>query len=301
MDGVDLYSQIDKNKRETFLIFLSFIFIFSSFSYLLGYISGGTEVALGYMFFGIIISFFSSFWSYFFSHKMVLFASGAKPAKGPKFRQVNNIVENLSIVAGIPKPKVYYIDDSAPNAFATGRNPKKAVVVVTTGLLEKLNKVELEGVIAHELAHIKNYDILVASIVAVLVGSIAFVSDMFLRGGFRRSRKSEKGSDNSVLIVLAIISLILTPIIAKLIQMSLSRNREFLADATGAYLTRYPKGLANALIKISQDKEILEASNRATAHLYIVNPLKGNMAKGLAKLFNTHPPVQERVQRLLAM
>ncbi len=305
MTHSDLYSQIDKNKRETLIIFLLFTFLFSLFFYSLGYLFGDPSASYFYLFLGILISLFSVLYSYYFSDKVILKISKAKPAQGPQFKMLNNLVENISLVAGIPKPKVYYIEDSAPNAFATGRNPKHSAVVVTTGLLKKLNRVELEGVIAHELAHIKNYDILVASIVAVLVGSITLVADLLLRSrlniSYNKRVNNKSNSNSNIFLFIALLALIISPIIAKIIQLSLSRNREFLADATGAYFTRYPKGLANALLKISQDKEVLEVSNKATAHLYIVNPFKGPMAKRLANLFNTHPPIEERVKRLLSM
>jgi heat shock protein HtpX len=202
-------------------------------------------------------------------------------------------------------PKLYVIDDTAMNAFATGRNPEKAVVCVTTGLLSRLNRTELEGVIAHELSHIKNYDIRLMSIVAVMVGLIALLSDFFLRwgmfGGSRRNNKENHGG--AIILVIGLVLAILSPIIAQLIKLSISRQREFLADASAAKMTNYPAGLASALAKLSSDREPLEAANKATAHLYIVSPLKGEKLTGnwLANLFNTHPPIEERIKRLKVM
>jgi heat shock protein HtpX len=221
-----------------------------------------------------------------------------------------NVVEGLAIAAGIPKPRCYVIDDTAPNAFASGRNPENAVVVVTTGILKKLNRAELEGVIAHELSHIKNYDILVQTLAVVMVGVIVLLSDWILRtflwGGGRRRRTSserEGGNAGAVLVIVALALAILSPLFAQLLRLAVSRKREFLADADGALLTRYPPGLASALRKLSADTEPLEAANKATAHMYIVNPLKGQKHGGgaMARLFSTHPPIEERVAALEKM
>ena len=210
----------------------------------------------------------------------------------------------MAIAGGIPKPKLYVIDDTAPNAFATGRDPSHAVVCATTGLLDKLDRRELEGVIAHELSHVKNYDTRLMSIVAILVGSIAFLADWFMRSlwwGRGRDRE-DRGSSSSIFLILGIVLAILSPIIATIIQLAISRRREFLADASGALLTRNPDGLARALEKISGDKEVLEAATNATAHLYIVNPFKGkNFGAWFAGLFDTHPPLAERIKILRSM
>lgn len=221
-------------------------------------------------------------------------------------RELYNIVENLCITAGLPVPKIYIIDDSAPNAFATGRNPEHAVIAVTTGILKKLDRSELEGVIAHELSHIGNRDILLSTVVVVLVGFVALASDWFLRWtwfGGGRKRDNEGGSQmQMIMLIVAIALAILAPLAATLIQMTISRKREFLADASGALLTRYPEGLAKALEKISSDTEPLEVANKATAHLYIISPLKGKKAKSfMAKLFMTHPPIEERAKALRGM
>ncbi|MBI2595592.1 M48 family metallopeptidase [Candidatus Daviesbacteria bacterium] len=265
---------------------------------------------LGIVGMAFIVAGVMNFVSYFWSDKIVLGISGAKPVDEKSNKQLYHLVENLCIAAGLPTPKIYTLEDSAPNAFATGRDPKHAAICFTTGILQKLNKQELEGVTAHELSHVGNRDTLLLSVVSVLVGTIALLSDWFLRslwfGGGNRDNDN-KGS--AIFMVLALVAAILAPIVATLIQLAVSRRREFLADASGVLLTRYPEGLASALLKISSDKEPLEAANRGTAHLYIVNPLKGlpagrqgHDAVGfLAGLFNTHPPIQARIKALQEM
>ncbi len=247
-----------------------------------------------------------SFISFWYSDKIVLAISKAKPLKHNDNPELYHIVENLCITAGLPVPKIYVINEPAPNAFATGRNPKHAVVAVTLGLIEKLDRSEIEGVIAHELSHIGNRDILISTVVVVLVGFIVMLSDFFLRmsffGGRRRDNREGKGELDAIMIIIGVLGAILSPIIAKLIQLSISRKREFLADASGVMLTRYPDGLASALEKISQDPNSLRAANKATAHLYIASPFKGRQAKGwLVHLFSTHPPIEERIKRLRSM
>ena len=250
----------------------------------------------------VIIAVFQALIAYYQADKIALAISGAKeaPRKEP-YLELHRLVENLSIAAGLPKPRIYVISDSAPNAFATGRDPKHAALAVTAGLLDKLNKAELEGVISHELSHIGNYDIRLMTMVVVLVGVVALISDFFLRylwWGGGRSRRSEGGGQfQLILLVVGIILAILAPLAAVSIQLAISRKREFLADASGALLTRYPEGLASALTKISRDREPLEVANRATAHLYIADPNK----KKITGLFMTHPPVEERIKRLRAM
>jgi heat shock protein HtpX len=241
--------------------------------------------------------------SYWFSDKIVLGLSGAHEIKKEENPELYNIVENLSITAGLPMPRVYVMEDPALNAFATGRDPKHAVVAATRGLLQRLNKTELEGVIAHELSHIGNRDILLSTVVVVLVGFVALLSDFFLRfsffGGHRsRDNEGKGGQLGAVLAIAGIILAILSPLIATLIQLAISRKREFLADADGALLTRYPEGLASALEKISADPRPLAAANKATAHLFISNPFKG---KKISSLFLTHPPAEERIQILRGM
>lgn len=255
----------------------------------------------------VIISILMSFGSYWYSDKVALAISGAKEVAHNDNPELYHIVENLCITAGLPVPKIYIIQDAAPNAFATGRDPEHSVVAVTTGLLERLNRTELEGVISHELSHVGNYDIRLMTIVVVLVGLVALMSDFFIRftwfGGLRgrdRDREEGGGQLQIILFVVGIVLALISPIAATLIQLSISRKREFLADANGALLTRYPEGLASALEKISSDTHLLKRANKATAHLYIENPLKER--KGLFNgLFNTHPSVAERIAKLRAM
>ncbi len=241
----------------------------------------------------------ASFW---FSDKIALSLAHAKPADTTQYRDLHNIVENLSITAGLPKPKVYIIADAAPNAFATGRNPAHASVAVTEGLLRVLDRTELEGVIAHELAHVGNRDILLQSVVAVLVGFIAIIADMFTRSllwGGGHSDRDNKGGN--ILMIVGLIFVILSPIIAMLIQLAISRKREYLADATGALLTRYPEGLAGALRKISSYSAPMKHASNATAHMYIANPFGAKARTGLKHLFMTHPPVEKRIAALTEM
>ncbi len=293
---MDIYSHIRNNKLKSYFIIALFIGLITLFFYLLGEYSGNPN---GYFIMGVGLSFASAFGSYFYSDKIVLSMSGAKPASKEEYFNYYTVTENLAIAAGLPMPKLYVIDDPAPNAFATGRNPEHAVIAATTGLLKKLDRAEIEGVIAHELSHVKNYDILVMTIVTVLVGTIAYTVDLFFRirwwgGGDRNNRAGAIGA------VLFVVLLILMPFVASLIQMAVSRKREFLADASGALLSRNPEGLASALEKISADSHQLKRASNATAHLFISNPFKkgSKTANWLTKLFSTHPPVEERVKIL---
>lgn len=259
--------------------------------------------SLGFVGIALIVTGFMNFFSYFYSDKIVMTISRAKQIKKSDNPTLFRTVENLCIASGLPMPKVYIIDDSAPNAFATGRSPDHSAIAFTTGILDKLDKLELEGVTSHELSHIGNRDTLLMSIVSILVGTIALLADWYMRslwwGGGDRD-DNNRGS--AIFMVLALVLAILAPIIGMLIQLAISRKREFLADASGALMTRHPDGLADALLKISSDQEPLEAANRATAHLYIVNPFKGKQAAAaFANLFNTHPPIEERVKALRAM
>ena len=249
----------------------------------------------------VIFSAVMSFGSYWYSDKIVLRMSRAKEIKERSYPELYRLVENLCIAAGLPLPKIYIIDEAAPNAFATGRDPKHAVIAVTKGLLEKLDRSELEGVLAHELSHIGNWDILLQTVVVILVGLVVLLSDWFLRWtwlGGRRRDSQEGGQLGTIMLLIGIGLAILSPFFAVLIQMAISRKREFLADASGALLTRYPEGLARALEKISQDKTPLRVANKATAHMYIANPFKG---KKVRKLFMTHPPIEERIRALRGM
>ncbi len=291
-----MWDEIAKNKRESWLLFFFFILFIIGLGWVFGEVWG-----IGYW--GTIIAFFlaiiMTFGAYYNSDKIVLAISRARPATHEEYTYLDNTVEGLAIAAGIPKPKIYVIDDPAPNAFATGRDPEHAVICVTTGLMKKLNRTELEGVLAHETSHIKNYDIRFMMLVTVLVGMVALLSDFMLRtfvwGG---GRSREKG--NALIMAIAIALAILAPIAAMLMKLALSRRREYLADANGALLTRYPEGLASALEKLKADKEPLAAANKATAHLYIINPLREHRSF-LNNLFSTHPPIDERIKRLRAM
>lgn len=298
------WDHVSENKFKTWLIFFFFTIFTVGVIYLIARGFGYGEIGgLGIVGISLIVAGIMNFVSYFWSDKIVLAISGAKPVDQKNGKELYRLVENLTIAAGLPVPKIYILEDSAPNAFATGRDPKHAAIALTTGIIQKLNKQELEGVIAHELSHIGNRDTLVMTVVSVLVGTIALLSDFFLRSTWHGSRDSDRDSrGNTIFIILALAAAILAPIIASLIQLALSRRREFLADASGVLITRYPQGLANALLKISGDKEPLEAANRGTAHLYIINPLKGSEAAGwFAGLFNTHPPIEARVKALREM
>jgi heat shock protein HtpX len=291
-----IYEEISANRRRSFLL----IFIFVIFLLFLGWIFGMTQGSgEAGLIAALAVAMVISFVTFFYGDKMVLGISRARPVDRRKTPYLANVVEGLAIAAGIPAPKAYIIEDSAPNAFATGKDPQNSSVAVTTGLLDKLNRLELEGVIAHEMSHIKNYDIRYATLVAILVGTVALLSDWMRRSFFYRGRKKGK-SGGGIIVIIALILAILAPIIAQLIRLALSRQREYLADANGALLTRYPEGLASALEKISEDTEPLEAANKATAHLYIINPLLEHRGK-LNSLFSTHPPVEERIKRLRAM
>lgn len=277
-----------------FVLGVSYIFI-RAFGYSL--------MTLGFMliFVGLI-----NLFSYYNSDKIALALARAKPIKKSDNPTLFRTVENLSIAAGLPRPRIYIINDASPNAFATGRDPKHSAVAVTTGLLDKLDKLELEGVLSHELSHIGNYDTRLMAVVVILVGVVAVLSDFFLRmtffGGLGRDRENRQAA--ALFMALALVAAILAPIAAQLIKVAISRKREFLADASGALLTRYPEGLARALEKIAQDPHPLRSASTATAHMYIENPLKKHKRDGLgrlANLFNTHPPVEERIKALRAM
>ncbi|OGE84823.1 MAG: zinc metalloprotease HtpX [Candidatus Doudnabacteria bacterium RIFCSPHIGHO2_02_FULL_46_11] len=293
-----VYTQISSNKRKTALLITFFLVLIIGLGYTFSY----SLESPGILFFAVILSIGMSFISYFYSDKIVLKMSKAKEIDRQANQELYRLVENLSITAGLPTPKIYVIDDTALNAFATGRDPQHAVIAFTTGILQKLDKNELEGVAAHELSHIGNYDIRLSTIIVVLVGIVALLSDWFLRisflGGGRRNR--EGGQIGAIIAVAGIVLALLSPLIATLIQLAVSRQREYLADASGVMLTRYPQGLSNALRKLAGDHEPLEVANKATAHLYIVNPLKDlHGGRSLFKnLFSTHPPLEDRVKRL---
>jgi len=285
---------------RTWVIFALFVFLITGFFYLAGIYSGS---ASNFFIIGLVFSIASTAGSYFFSDKIVLLTVGAKPADKKQHFDFYTVAENLSMASGLPMPKLYVIDDPSPNAFATGRDPKHAVVCVTTGLLQRLDRAELEGVIAHELSHVKNYDILLASVVAVLVGTVALVADLMMRNmwwsGIRNRDDSRDRGNNPLFYVFMIFIFIITPIAATLIQLAISRKREFLADADGALLTRYPEGLARALEKISDYPRSMASATTSTAHLFISNPFKkGKGQNWLLSLFSTHPPTEERIKIL---
>lgn len=276
----------------------------------LGFVFSQVYNAPEFVLIAVVFSSVSAFISYFFSDKITLAISHAKEIDLKTQPQLYQVVENLTIAAGLPMPRVYIIEDTAMNAFATGRDPKHAVICVTTGLLSRLDRTELEGVLAHELSHIGNYDIRFMTLVVVMVGVITLLADWMVRFSlFGGKKRDSNDGGNGIFLIIGIILAILSPIIATLIKLAVSRRREFLADSSGALLTRYPEGLALALEKIAADTEPLEAANKATAHLYIANPFKTNAVdengksstSWIANLFNTHPPIEERIKRLRQM
>jgi heat shock protein HtpX len=303
-----VYEQISANKRKTVLLIFLFVLLLSAVGVAVNYLLGGG--AIGFVVVAVIVA-ISSFVSYFNSDKVALKMAHAVPADPKQYARYHNLVEGLCIASGLPKPRLYIVDDPAPNAFSTGRNPKHAAVAVTTGLLEKMNRVELEGVLAHELSHIRNYDVLVMTLAVTMVGIIALISDYFLRimfwTGGRAGRDREGANNNPLGIVFAILGfvlLIFAPIIAALMQMAVSRKREYLADASGVLLTRYPPGLISALEKLKDDHTSTHFASKATAHLWIEEPLDKQTNKGDTKwnhLFDTHPPIDDRIHALEQM
>lgn len=283
-----------KNKTKSFFIVGVFVALLSYLIYIALYLNDAGPIAVPI---AIIISIISSWGAYYNSDKIVLSLNGARPATKEENQRMYESLEGLCIAAGLPMPKLYIMDDLSPNAFATGRNPEHAVICVTTGLMEKLDSYELEGVLAHELSHIKNYDILLQTIASIFVGFVTILSDLFFRVSIRSSRRdNDNNSGNAIFALIGIIFLILSPIFATLLQLALSRNREYLADSSAVELTRNPEGLINALRKISSDPDPLEQANKSTECLYISNPLK---KEGLTKkLFSTHPPIEDRIEAL---
>jgi heat shock protein HtpX len=303
------YQQIAQNKRRSWLLMLILGAILVLLGAVIGYAVSGSTTGAGVAVVGaIILSTLLSAGAFFGGDSLVLAASQAKQVGPEDAPQLINVVQELSLAAGVPMPKVYIIDDTAPNAFATGRDPAHASVAVTTGLIEKLDREELQGVIGHEMSHVRNYDIRFALLVGVLVGSIALLADMFLRFSFwsnaggRRSRSSDSGGGGAqaILMVVALVLAVLAPFFARMVQLAVSRQREYLADASSVELTRNPVGLERALAAISADTEPLEVANRATQHLYIVNPIK-KLDERSSGLFSTHPPIRDRIDRLRAL
>lgn len=293
-----LYTDQSRNIRKTWVLMLSFFFVVVGLGWAFSYILESPAILLIAVVFSVVMN-VGSFW---YSDKLALATSGAKPADEREFQELHRIVENLAITSGLPKPRVFIINDPAPNAFATGRDPKRGAVAVTTGLMQMMDRSELEGVIAHELAHIGNRDTLVMTVVVVLLGFVTLLSDFFLRSllyGNNGGGDNRDGRLQIALIALGFALAIFSPLIAQLIQFAISRKREFLADASGALLTRYPEGLARALQKIGAYKAPMRHANHATAHLFIGNPFGAQAMQGLNRLFSTHPPVEERIKALL--
>lgn len=298
------YAQQAVNRRESLVLVAAVLVLLAVLGFAIGYgtsgyVEGGAVVTVGALLLGLLLT----AGSYFAGDQLVLASSGAKEVNAESAPQLMNVVQEMAIAAGTPMPKVYIIDDTAPNAFATGRDPQHASVAVTTGLLQKLDREELQGVLGHELSHVRNFDIRFALLVAVLVGSIALLADFFLRftfwGGGRRSSRDDRGGGGlqAIIFVLAIVLAILAPIIARFVQLAVSRQREYLADASSVELTRNPAGLERALAKIAADQEVLEVANRATAHLYFTNPIK-KFEQRASSMFSTHPPIVDRINRL---
>lgn len=292
-----MYKQIESNKRRSFLLIFLFILIITLLGWLIGEI---TDWGYGGLVLALIISVAMSLFGYFSGDKLALAVAGARAIKKEDEPYVYRMIENLGITAGLPRPKVYLISDPGMNAFACGRKPERASIALTTGLVQSLENEELEGVLAHELSHIKNFDIRLMTLVGILVGTIVLVSDFFFRG-MRLGGRNRNSKTHPIIILIGIVFIILAPLAAQLIKLAISRKREFLADAEGALLTRYPEGLARALEKIGKAPRALMRANNATAHLYIVSPFGGQALKGLARLFSTHPPVEERVRALRQM
>ncbi len=297
------YTQISLNKFKTWLIMVGFtIFVTMLVSIFAAALGLDRLTAVGLVGIALIVTAIVNWGSYYYSDKIVMAISGAHKVDKKSAPRLYKVVENLAIAQGIPTPKVYLINDTAINAFATGRDPRNAAIAVTKGAVERLDNLELEGVVAHELSHIRNYDTRLLTIVSILVGMVALLGDMFIRMTWFRDNDRDRSSANALLMVVALILAIVSPIVGMLIQLAVSRRREFLADASAAVLTRNPDGLANALEKIAQDSEVLEVANKATAHLYIANPLKGQAGVSwFANLFSTHPPIAERIAALRAM
>ena len=305
MAGSTFYDQMAANRRNAFLLALLVVAILGALGFSIGYaVTGEPAGGLGTTVLATVVGLVMSVGSYYAGDKLVLSASGAREVDEISAPQLVNVVREMAIAANIPMPRVHLIDDTAPNAFATGRDPEHASIAVTTGLLDKLDREELQGVIGHELSHVRNLDIRFSLIVGVLVGSIALLSDFFLRftfwgGGGRRSRDRDGagGYLQIIMMVVAIVLAILAPIAARFVQLAVSRQREYLADASSVQITRNPFGLERALAKISSDREVLEVANRATQHLYFTNPIKKFETRA-SGLFSTHPPIVERINRL---
>lgn len=294
------YSHITENKRRTWLLIVIFFLFVCLLGWVFGEVYGGAGISM--MGFAAIFAIMTALFGYYKGDSVALVTSGARPLARNENPYVYRMVENLAITAGMPMPKIYMISDPVPNAFATGRDPEHASIAVTSGIVELLENEELEGVLAHELSHVQNYDIRVMTIVIVLVGLIALASDFFIRmQWFGGGRRKSEGNAGALFLIIGIVLAILSPLIAKLIQLAVSRKREFLADASGALMTRYPEGLARALEKIDAQPKQLKRASSATAHLYFSSPFDQKSKMKFSSLFSTHPPITERVARLREM
>lgn len=292
---MNLYTQQSKNITKTWILMTTFFLVVIGLGYFFSYYYQNPSILYFFATFSIVMNIIS----YWYSDKIVLSLANAKPAKKEEYYDLYTVVENLSITAGLPMPKVYVINDPAPNAFATGRDKNHSVVAATTGLLAILDRAELEGVMAHELSHIGNRDMLVSTVAVVLVGFVSIVSDIFMRSMLWGGHRDNDNKGNGILMIIGIIFAILAPVFAMLLQLGISRKREFLADASGALLTRYPEGLANALKKISQCSRPMQKQSSAIAHLYLADPKGVKIGKKISGLFASHPPVEDRVKALL--
>ncbi len=296
---MNLYAQRASNIRRTGALIVGFLIVVIAVGYAISWYYGNPAI----LYIAVIIAVATNFYAYWASDKLVLSLNHARPASREEFFDYYTVVENLAITAGLPKPKLYVIDDPAPNAFATGRDEAHAVVCATTGLLSLMTRPELEGVIGHELSHIKNRDMLLMTVAVVLAGFVAIIANIFLRMSFwGGGQRDDRGNGNALLMILAVVGIILAPLAAKLIELAISRRREYLADASGVLLTRYPEGLASALAKIGSYTAPMRSANLATAHLFIGDPFgaKSGTASGwIERLFSTHPPIQERIKALL--
>lgn len=295
-----MYKEISANKRRTFYMFFIFSILMIGIGWALSYLYDDTTI----LYFAVGIAVVQSWVSYYFADSIALATARAKEASKEEYGDLHRLIENLAITAGLPKPRIFVINDPAPNAFATGRDPQHAAIAVTTGLLEILEKRELEGVLAHELAHVGNRDILVMTVAVTLVGAIVLISDILMRSWFWKGRDDSDNKSSGVIMLVAIALAILAPLFAQLIQLAISRKREYLADATGSMMTRFPEGLASALEKIEHYERPMAGANRATAHLFINEPfgVKENRSHSwLATVFSTHPPIPDRVSKLRGM
>lgn len=295
-----LYTQQGSNIRKTWLLMTVFLIVVIAIGYGVAYMLGNPAI----LYVAVVFALVMNVGSYWFSDKLVIKMTGAQPATREEYPELWNIVENLSITAGLPMPKVYVVNDPAPNAFATGRDPEHAAVAATTGILQILNRTELEGVMAHELSHIGNRDMLVSTVAVVLAGFVAILADLFMRAMMFGGGDRDNDKAGIIFLVLGVIGIILAPLAAQMIQMAISRRREYLADVSGALLTRYPEGLASALEKINSYSRPMQRANNATAHLFIADPFgndKRSFKQKISGLFQTHPPAADRVKRLREM